>query len=365
MDTEALDELAGQLRGEALGGRGLLQLATATGLAAYAVWAAVLMPGFRRVPLHLQVPYMPSSAQQVANVMALLRGRSGKTADLGSGDGRLVLEAHKQGLRPAVGYELNPWLLWLAKYRAWKAGCHEQVSFLKQDLWKANLSDCYNVTVFLAPSVVSPSALRCCCPVLSRLRREILENRANLEYWQRFFFFFNNAKNKRLEVRKNQRVTQVGIKFAFSPGPSDARGQSHPCFLEGPSAAAAFWDPPAPLRSSPMSAGGTAPRNSRGTGSPGRAAPSSHISGPRLSVSPQKPPLAAKLLAELPDEARVVAGRFPFPSWTPSSTLGQGLEQAWAYDMKEVRRAARCGGTPGVTAPPGASPTSGLSPGEQ
>ncbi|XP_068555797.1 adenine nucleotide translocase lysine N-methyltransferase isoform X1 [Anas acuta] len=231
MDTEALDELAGQLRGEALGGRGLLQLATATGLAAYAVWAAVLMPGFRRVPLHLQVPYMPSSAQQVANVMALLRGRSGKTADLGSGDGRLVLEAHKQGLRPAVGYELNPWLLWLAKYRARKAGCHGQVSFLKQDLWKANLSDCYNVTVFLAPSV--------------------------------------------------------------------------------------------------------------------------------------KPPLAAKLLAELPDEARVVAGRFPFPSWTPSSTLGQGLEQAWAYDMKEVRRAVRCGGTPGVTAPPGASPTGGLSPGEQ
>lgn len=33
---------------------------------------------------------MPSSAQQVANVMGLLRGRTGKTADLGSGDGRLV-----------------------------------------------------------------------------------------------------------------------------------------------------------------------------------------------------------------------------------------------------------------------------------
>ncbi|NXI75005.1 F173A methyltransferase, partial [Anseranas semipalmata] len=198
MDAEALDELAGQLRGEALGGRGLLQLAAATGLAAYAVWAAVLMPGFRRVPLRLQ-----------ANVMALLRGRSGKMVDLGSGDGRLVLEAYKQGLRPAVGYELNPWLLWLASYRAWRAGCHGKVSFLKQDLWKANLSDCYNVTVFLAPSV--------------------------------------------------------------------------------------------------------------------------------------KPPLAAKLLAELPDEARVVAGRFPFPSWTPSSTMGQGLEQAWAYDMKEVRRAAQSG----------------------
>ncbi|XP_052536004.1 adenine nucleotide translocase lysine N-methyltransferase isoform X2 [Tympanuchus pallidicinctus] len=154
MDAEALDELAGQLQGEALGGRGLLQLAATTGLAAYAVWAAVLMPGFRRVPLHLQVPYVPSSAQQVANVMGLLRGRTGKTADLGSGDGRLVVEAYKQGLRPAVGYELNPWLLWLARYRARKAGYEGKVSFLKQDLWKANLSDCYNVIVFLAPSVI-------------------------------------------------------------------------------------------------------------------------------------------------------------------------------------------------------------------
>ncbi|KFP03132.1 Protein FAM173A, partial [Calypte anna] len=145
-----------------------------------------------------QVPYQPSSPQQVANVLALLRDRSGKTVDLGSGDGRLVVEAYKQGLRPAIGYELNPWLLGLSNYRAWKAGYHGKVSFLKQDLWKVNLSDCYNVIVFLAPSVV-----------------------------------------------------------------------------------------------------------------------------------------------KLPNEARVVSGRFPFPSWTPSSTLGQGLEQVWAYDMKEVRQAVQ------------------------
>ncbi|NWR87482.1 F173A methyltransferase, partial [Furnarius figulus] len=154
-----------------------------------------------------QVPYQPASPRQVENTLALLRGRAGKTVDLGSGDGRLVVEAYKQGLRPALGYELNPWLLCLANYRTWRAGYHGKVSFVKKDLWKVDLSDCNNVIVFLAPSV--------------------------------------------------------------------------------------------------------------------------------------KPPLAAKLLAELPDGARVVAGRFPFPSWTPSSTLGQGLEQVWAYDMKEVRRAVQ------------------------
>ncbi|XP_057263968.1 adenine nucleotide translocase lysine N-methyltransferase isoform X1 [Pezoporus wallicus] len=193
--------------GGPLGARSLLELAVATGVAAWAAWAVLLMPGFRRVPLRLQVPYQPSGPQQAANALALLRGRSGKTVDLGSGDGRLVLEAYKQGLRPAIGYELNPWLLCLSHYRAWKAGYHGKVFFLKKDLWKVNLSDCYNVIVFLAPSV--------------------------------------------------------------------------------------------------------------------------------------KPPLATKLLAELPDEARVVAGRFPFPSWTPTSTLGQGLEQVWAYDMKKVRRAVQ------------------------
>ncbi|XP_041318113.1 adenine nucleotide translocase lysine N-methyltransferase isoform X3 [Pyrgilauda ruficollis] len=162
--------------GGALGGRGLLALAVASGAAVWATWAVLLMPGFRRVPLRLQVPrppepcprprcaapvtrcapqvpYQPSSPRQVANTLALLRGRAGKTVDLGSGDGRLVLEAYKQGLRPALGYELNPWLLCLANYRAWKAGYHGKISFLKKDLWKVNLSDCHNVIVFLAPSV--------------------------------------------------------------------------------------------------------------------------------------------------------------------------------------------------------------------
>ncbi|XP_041957924.1 ATP synthase subunit C lysine N-methyltransferase isoform X3 [Alosa sapidissima] len=47
--------------------------------------------------------------------------------------------------------------------------------------------------------------------------------------------------------------------------------------------------------------------------------------------------LGEKLLKELPDEARVVACRFPFPHWPCSASEGQGLDQAWAYDMGAVR----------------------------
>ncbi|XP_037765991.1 adenine nucleotide translocase lysine N-methyltransferase isoform X4 [Chelonia mydas] len=153
MDPDDLEELAVKLQGKTVGGWGLVQLAAGTGFAAYVMWAGILMPGFRRVPLKLQVPYVPSSAKQVENVMSLLKGRSGKMVDLGSGDGRIVLEAYKRGFRPAVGYELNPWLLRLSNYRAWRAGCYGKVFYHRQDLWKVNVSDCNNVSVFLAPSV--------------------------------------------------------------------------------------------------------------------------------------------------------------------------------------------------------------------
>lgn len=114
----------------------LLQVAAGSGLAVYGVWALLLQPGFRRVPLRLQVPYVGASARQVEHVLSLLRGRPGKTVDLGSGDGRIVLAAHRCGLRPAVGYELNPWLVGLARLRAWRAGCVGSVRFHREDLWK-------------------------------------------------------------------------------------------------------------------------------------------------------------------------------------------------------------------------------------
>ncbi|XP_025020126.1 protein FAM173A-like isoform X3 [Python bivittatus] len=133
-----------------------LQIASSAGFLIYFAWTGALALGFRKVSL--QVPYVPSSAKQVQNMMSLLKGHSGKLVDLGSGDGRI-----------------------------------------------ADLSDCSNVTVFLAPSVV--------------------------------------------------------------------------------------------------------------------------------------PQLEKKLLSELPDEACVVAARFPFFQWTPSKVVGESLEKAWAYSIRDVRQA--------------------------
>ncbi|XP_077305690.1 adenine nucleotide translocase lysine N-methyltransferase isoform X3 [Lithobates pipiens] len=170
MDEDGAQEVVSALEGKPLGVWGLLQIAGCTGLTAYSVWALVLMPGFRKVPLKLQ-----------------------------------VLEAARRGFSPAVGYELNPWLVRLSYFYAWKSDYHRRVSYLREDLWKVRLQDCKNISIFLAPSVLT-----------------LLEN---------------------------------------------------------------------------------------------------------------------KMLEELPDDARVVTGRFPLPTWAPSTIIGEGTDRAWAYDLRTIRQA--------------------------
>ncbi|XP_029582832.1 adenine nucleotide translocase lysine N-methyltransferase [Salmo trutta] len=155
MEEDSPEEFLAEFKEKHLGAWGIVQITAGTGLAVYGMWAGVLMPGFRKVPLKLQVPYLPASKKQVRNVMALLSGRHGNLVDLGSGDGRIVLEAHKHGFGPTVGYELNPWLVRLANFHAWRAGHYGKVSYRQEDLWKVDLTECKNVTVFLAPSVLS------------------------------------------------------------------------------------------------------------------------------------------------------------------------------------------------------------------
>lgn len=59
MDQDDPGEALAELREQRLSALELLQAAAGSGLAAYAVWALLLQPGFRRVPLRLQVGAAP------------------------------------------------------------------------------------------------------------------------------------------------------------------------------------------------------------------------------------------------------------------------------------------------------------------
>ncbi|XP_006015743.1 protein FAM173B isoform X2 [Alligator sinensis] len=66
---------------------------------------------------------------------------------------REVIAAAKEGFR-AVGYELNPWLVWYSRYCAWREGVHHDAKFYISDLWKVRFSQYTNVVIFGVPQLM-------------------------------------------------------------------------------------------------------------------------------------------------------------------------------------------------------------------
>ncbi|XP_038626348.1 ATP synthase subunit C lysine N-methyltransferase [Tachyglossus aculeatus] len=118
-------------------------------VALYAVATPFVTPALRKICL----PFVPATSTQIENVLKMLRRRSGSLVDIGSGDGRIVIAAAKEGFR-AVGYELNPWLVWYSRYRAWREGVHHTAKFYISDLWKVSFSQYTNVVIFGVPQMM-------------------------------------------------------------------------------------------------------------------------------------------------------------------------------------------------------------------
>ena len=72
--------------------------------------------------------------------------------DLGSGDGRTVITAAKRGIR-AQGIEYNPDMVELSKRNAKQEGVEARATFVKQDLFTADLSKATVITMFLLPDI--------------------------------------------------------------------------------------------------------------------------------------------------------------------------------------------------------------------
>ena len=72
--------------------------------------------------------------------------------DLGSGDGRTVITAAKRGAK-ALGIEYNPDMVELSKRNAAKQGVSDKATFMKADLFEADLSQAQVITMFLLPDI--------------------------------------------------------------------------------------------------------------------------------------------------------------------------------------------------------------------
>jgi len=92
-------------------------------------------------PLVGGAPYVPSDRKMVEKMVRLVNLKPGeKVVDLGSGDGRIVIEFAKAGA-DAHGYEISPFLVWISRFKAQKEGFGSKTKFSKKNFWKEDFSE--------------------------------------------------------------------------------------------------------------------------------------------------------------------------------------------------------------------------------
>ena len=101
----------------------------------------------------LDVPYVPTPPEVVDRMLDMAGvGPADYVIDLGSGDGRIVIEAVERGAF-GHGIDIDPARVKEARDKAREAGVTDRVNFLRQDLFETDMSQASVVTMYLLSSV--------------------------------------------------------------------------------------------------------------------------------------------------------------------------------------------------------------------
>ncbi|HXJ08307.1 MAG TPA: methyltransferase domain-containing protein [Burkholderiales bacterium] len=101
-------------------------------------------------------PYVPSPQSVVSDMLKVAEITSTDfVIDLGSGDGRIVLTAAKVFGARGFGVEIKDELVKKANEAAKREGVADRVRFVKQDLFKTDISQATVLTMYLLPDTVN------------------------------------------------------------------------------------------------------------------------------------------------------------------------------------------------------------------
>jgi precorrin-6B methylase 2 len=96
-------------------------------------------------------PFDPTPQEVVERMLALAGVKTGDVVyDLGAGDGRVVIAAAKKYGAKAVGFEIDPGLVKLARENVRKQGVDKLVEIRQQDFLTADLSPATVVALYLS-----------------------------------------------------------------------------------------------------------------------------------------------------------------------------------------------------------------------
>ncbi len=96
------------------------------------------------------IPWQPTDMVRVRRMLEMASVSPGELVyDLGCGDGRILVCAAREFKAMAEGFEINPWLVLLARLRIWSSRLSKQVRVRLQDIYTVDLSKADVITMFL------------------------------------------------------------------------------------------------------------------------------------------------------------------------------------------------------------------------
>ena len=102
-----------------------------------------------------RVPFVTTPGEVVERMLELAGTRADDlVADLGSGDGRIVIAAARKYGARGLGIELDAKLVDLSRENARRAGVADRVTFIQGDVLEADFSKASVVTVYLLPGLI-------------------------------------------------------------------------------------------------------------------------------------------------------------------------------------------------------------------
>lgn len=106
----------------------------------WVIWSDIIGAGFE-----------PTSRKRVLKMLEMARVDSNdQVYDLGSGDGRIVIEAARKFRAQAIGIEVDPLRFIWSKMMVWLLGLQKQVSIMWGNFFQKDISKATVVTLFLS-----------------------------------------------------------------------------------------------------------------------------------------------------------------------------------------------------------------------
>ena len=132
---------------------------------------------FYIIPLLFGAPYEGSGKKKVEDIIELAKAKKGdKIVDLGSGDGRIVIEFAKKGIE-SHGFEINPLLVLASRYKIKKLKLKNAFIHWKS-FWKVDLGK-YDIVVLFQYKTIMEKLKK-------KLEKELKKNVSVVSYHWKF-----------------------------------------------------------------------------------------------------------------------------------------------------------------------------------